>query len=128
MSNHLRRSWIALFALPVLALTPTSATAALHTPAAAAHVATTQARFGARGFGRRFPTTRPRTRYRYGPAYRRSPFHGAFRGILRAIGLAYVFHALFGWGAGGSPLGLLLLAGFVLWIATRVRRRRSVYW
>jgi hypothetical protein len=129
MSNHLRRGWIALLALPVLALTPTSASAALRTPAAAAHVAdTTQARFGGRGFGRRVPMFRPRTRYGYRPAYRRSPFHGVFRGILRAIGLAYLFHLLFGWGGGGSPLGLLLLAALVLWIATRARRRRRAYW
>jgi hypothetical protein len=129
MSNHLRRGWIALLALPVLALTPTSATAALHTPAAAIHVPTTQARLGGpRSFGRRPPMFRPRLRYRTRPAYRRSPFHGVFRGILRAIGLAYLFHLLFGWGGGGSPLGLLLLAALVLWIATRARRRRRAYW
>jgi hypothetical protein len=128
MSNHLRRGWIAFLALSVLALTPTSAQAALRTPAAAPHVTTSQARFGARGFGRRLPAYRPRTRPGYRPGYRRSPFHGVFRGVLRAIGLAYVFHLLFGWGAGGSPLGLLLLAGLVLWIATRARRRRRVYW
>jgi hypothetical protein len=128
MSNHFRRGWIALLALPVLALTPTAAPAALRTPAAAVHVPTDQARFGARGFGRRLPVYRPRTRYGYRPAYRRSPFHGLFRGVLRAIGLAYLFHLLFGWGAGGSPFGLLLLAALVLWLATRSRRRRRVYW
>jgi hypothetical protein len=128
MSNHLRRGWIALLALAALTLTPTSASAALHAPAAAGHVATTQARFGARGFGRRVPMYRPRSRYGYRPAYRRSPFHGLFRGVLRAIGLAYLFHVLFGWGAGGSPFGLLLLAALVLWLAGRPRRRRRVYW
>jgi hypothetical protein len=128
MSNHLRRGWIALLALPFLALTPTSASAALSTPTAAVHAPTTQARFGGRGFGRRVPVFRPRTRYGYRPAYRRSPFHGLFRGVLRAIGLAYLFHVLFGWGAGGSPVGLLLLGAFVLWLATRARRRRRVYW
>jgi hypothetical protein len=132
MSNHLRRVWIALLALPVLALIPTSGSAAVRTPAAAAHVVTTEARFGARGFGRRLPILRPSRRYgyrpgyRYRPAYRPSPFRGLFHGILRAIGLAYLFHLLFGWGSGGSPLGLLLLAAFVLWLATR--RRRRVYW
>jgi hypothetical protein len=132
MSNHLRRGWIALLALPVLASTPTpaSASVALRAPVAAVHVTTNQARFGARGFGRRLPGfgSRPRYGYRYRPVYRRSPFHGVFRGILRAIGLAYLFHVLFGWGAGGSPFGLLLLAAFVLWLATRARRRRRVYW
>jgi hypothetical protein len=132
MSNHLRRGWIALLAVPALALTPTTASAALKTPAAAVHAPSTQARFGARGFGRRAPLYSPRTRYgyryRYRPAYRRSPFHGLFRGVLRAIGLAYLFHLLFGWGAGGSPFGLLLLGALVLWLATRSRRRRRVYW
>jgi hypothetical protein len=128
MSNLLRRGWIALLALPVLALTPTSAPAALTPPAATVHVATTQARLGARGFGRRLPAFRQRSRYGYRPVYRRSPFHGLFRGILRAIGLAYVFHVLFGWGAGGSPFGLLLLAALVLWLATHARRRRRAYW
>jgi hypothetical protein len=130
MSNHLRRGWIALLALPVLALTPTTTTAAVRTHAAASHVTTTQARFGSRGFGRRVSPFRTRygNRYRYRPAYRRSPFRGAFRGILHALGLAYLFHLLFGWGGGGSPLGLLLLAGLVLWLATRSRRRRRVYW
>jgi hypothetical protein len=130
MSNHLRRGWIALLALSVLAVIPASATAAVRTSAAASHVTTTQARLGSRGFGRRVSPLRPRTRYpyRYRPAYRRSPFHGLFRGILHALGLAYLFHLLFGWGAGGSPLGLLLLAGLVLWLAARPRRRRRVYW
>jgi hypothetical protein len=132
MSNHLRHGWIALLALPVLALTtPTSASAALRTPAAAVHVVSTQSRLGLRGFGYR-------SRYGYRPSYRRpiyrrslyrrSPFHGVFRGILRAIGLAYLLHLLFGWGAGGSPFGLLLLAALVLWLATRSRRRRRIYW
>src|SRR4051794_1629763 len=128
MSNYLRRGWIALLALPVLALIPTSAPAALNTPTAAVHVTTDQARFGARGFGRRLPTYRPRTRYGYRPVYRRSPFHGLFRGVLRAIGIAYLFHVLFGWGGGGSPFGLLLLAVFVLWLAGHARRRRRAYW
>jgi len=128
MSNHTRRGWIALLALPALAMTPTSASAAPHPPAAAVHLTTTQARFGARSFGRRLPTYRPRTRYGYRPVYRRSPWHGAFRGILRAIGLAYLLHALFGWGAGGSPFGLLLLAAVVLWLASHARRRRRSYW
>jgi hypothetical protein len=124
MSNYFRRGWVALLALPALALTPTVASAAVRTPAVAAHVTTTQARLGVRGFGRRTPIFRPRSRYTYRPGYRRSPFHGLGRGILRAIGLAYLFHLLFGWGAGGSPLGLLLLVALIAWIATRRMRRR----
>jgi hypothetical protein len=128
MSNHLRRGLIALLALPVVALTPTSAPAAVRTPVAAVHIGSAQARLGSRGFGRRVPVFRTRSRYSYRPAYRRSPFHGLFRGIVRAIGIAYLVHLLFGWGAGGSPFGLLLLAALVLWLATRAGRRRRVYW
>jgi hypothetical protein len=50
-----------------------------------------------------------------------------FRGVLQALGIAYLAHLLFGWGGGGSPLGLLLLLGLVLWMATRSRRRRVMY-
>jgi hypothetical protein len=93
--------------------------------------AATQARLGgSRGF---FGS---RGRYGYGrrvtPGYGRrvSPFfgrrrHNVFRNVVRAIGIAYLVHALFGWGAGGgSPFGLLIVLAIFLWIATRLRRRR----
>jgi hypothetical protein len=51
------------------------------------------------------------------------PFRGAGRAILQALGLAYLFHMLFGWGAGGSPLGLILLVGIVVLLVSRMRRR-----
>jgi len=104
-------------------------------PAVAANgsksAAATQSRLGgSRGF------FGGRTRYSYGrrisPGYGRriSPFfgrrrHGVFRNVIRAIGIAYLVHALFGWGAGGgSPFGLLIVLAIFLWIASRMRRRR----
>jgi hypothetical protein len=91
-----------------------------------------QSRLG-RGFGRTSFRSRPRVapasrRYRRSP-YRARPHMGRrlFRGVLQALGIAYLAHLLFGWGGGGSPLGLLLLLGLVLWIATRSRQRRVVY-
>jgi MYXO-CTERM domain-containing protein len=90
-----------------------------------------QSRLG-RGFGRTSFRSRPRvapaSRYRRSP-YRARPHFGRriFRGVLQALGIAYLAHLLFGWGAGGgSPLGLLLLLGLILLVATR-RRRRVVY-
>lgn len=91
-----------------------------------------QARLG-RGFDRSTFRGRPRVapasrRYRRSP-YRARPHLGRrlFRGVLQALGIAYLAHLLFGWGAaGGSPLGLLLLLGLILWMAAR-RRRRVVY-
>ena len=81
-----------------------------------------------RGFGRRSPSVGVRPRYRSRP-YRR-PGLGVgrfFRGVLQFLGLAFLFNMLFGWGAGGSPLGLILLVGIVVWLATRRRRRRFAY-
>src|SRR3954470_11565122 len=112
---------LALGAAPAAAATP----AALPTGA----VKTTQARFGGgRGFGR--STYRSRPRYTPASRYRRSPFRARphfgrrlFRGFLQAMGIAYLAHMLFGLGARcGSPFGLLLLLGIVLWFATRRRR------
>src|SRR5215210_2785757 len=72
-------------------------------------------------FGSRY-RTRPYARPR---SYRRPSL---FRGILQALGLAYLFHMLFGWGpGGGSPLGLILVIGCVVWMVTRSRRRRYAY-
>ena len=68
------------------------------------------------------------TRPRYAPRSRDARPHSGrrlFRGFLHALGLAYLAHLLFGWGGGGSPFGLFLLAAIVLWLVTR-RRRRAV--
>jgi hypothetical protein len=116
-------------AVVLLALAPASTTALAANGSKSAGA--TQARIGgSRGF------FSGRSRYGYGrrvsPTYGRrvSPFsgfrrRGVFHNVLRAIGIAYVVHALFGWGAGGgSPFGLLIVLAIVLWIATRGRRRR----
>ena len=118
---------LALGAAPAAAATP----AALPTGA----VKTTQARFGGgRAFGRSTYRSRPRysptSRYRRSPYYRPRAHFGRrlFRGFLQALGIAYLAHMLFGLGAGGgSPFGLLLLIGIVVWMVTRMRRRRVAY-
>jgi hypothetical protein len=92
----------------------------------------TLARFGgSRGFGRGFgraPSYGSRGRYRSPGYYRRPrPFHGLGGAILRGLGIAYLFHALFGWGpGGGSPIGLLIIVAFVAWLVLR-RPRRPLY-
>jgi hypothetical protein len=112
-----------------LGTAPAAAAAPAGLPVAAAKA--NQSRLG-RGFGRTSFRSRPRVapasrRYRRSP-YRARPHVGRrlFRGVLQALGIAYLAHLLFGWGAGGSPLGLLLLVGLILWMATRSRRRRRV--
>jgi hypothetical protein len=96
---------------------------------------TTQAAFG-RGFGRQAPSlgSRPRVRPRYPSRYRsrsyQRPRRGighVFGGVLRALGLAYLFHALFGWGSGGSPLGLIVVIALIAVLLTRRPRRRIYY-
>src|SRR5919107_3402651 len=75
-----------------------------------------------RGFGRRSPSFGSRSRYPSPRrAYRRPGLGGGrfFRGVVQFLGLAFLFNMLFGWGAGGSPLGLILLVGIVVWLATR---------
>ena len=90
-------------------------------------VQTQQSRIGGfRGTRPNFGTRYRRPSYRTRPrAYRRP---NLFRGILRALGLAYLFHLLFGWGpGGGSPFGLLILLGLIVWLVTRRRARRVAY-
>jgi hypothetical protein len=36
-------------------------------------------------------------------------------------------NVLFGWGPGGSPLGLLIVFGVILWLVMRPRRGRPLY-
>jgi uncharacterized membrane protein len=126
MSKYIRLLPAALAVVLATTVVPPVASATVRSNAAPAQ--TTQARFGGRAF-RPAPGYRsrrwPRTPYRR--AYRPSPFRGFFGGLLKVLGLAYLAHLLFGWGAGGSPFGLFLLAAVVLWLATR-RRRRPLYW
>jgi hypothetical protein len=128
MSNHVRVLTLLLSSVLVTGPAAASAAAAGSGSAvrpAAGTPAPLQARLGGSrgGFGRRSPSF---GRRRALPSRRmtRSPFRGIGRSILHALGIAFLLHALFGWGAGGSPLGLLLLLAIVLWIATRRRRAR----
>src|SRR4051794_5738860 len=116
--------------LTAILLSLGAAPAAAAVPAAPVAVHVNQAGFATRGF-RGGLRSRPRvsTRPRYAPRNRYArPHFGRrlFRGFLHALGIAYLMHLLFGWGAGGSPFGLLLLGALVLWLVTR-RRRRVVY-
>jgi hypothetical protein len=115
--------------LLALGAAPAAAAAPAGVPVAVAKA--NRARLGGRGFGRGTFRSRPHVaptsrRYRRSP-YRARPHLGRrlFRGVLQALGIAYLAHLLFGWGAGGgSPFGLLLVLGLILWMATRRRRRR----
>jgi MYXO-CTERM domain-containing protein len=93
---------------------------------------TNQAALGRRGFGRRAPSFGSRSRYpsRYRARPHRRPGLGVghfFGGVLKLLGLAYLFNLLFGWGPGGSPFGLILLFGLIVLFATRRRRRPAYY-
>ena len=86
---------------------------------------------GARGgFGRSTRSSRPRSTPTRTSAQRRAADRRTAqrrrsigRSILQALGIAFLLNALFGWGAGGSPIGLLLVLAFIVWLATRRSRR-----
>jgi hypothetical protein len=134
--------FLAVVLVALLALVPAETIAAAPPTAAAAAAkprpaATNEARIGGRGFGRsgRSPIFGPRRPSVRRPAVRRPlnrrPLfrHGFFGSVLRALGIAYLVHMLFGWGpGGGSPLGLLIVLGVVVWLATRRRRRPPAYY
>src|SRR3954452_1622729 len=128
MSNRLRILLLSL-AAALMVGPATPAHAALTGPGKTV-LSPNEARFG-RGSGFRRPPVFSRTRrpVRRAPAYRRPGFsHGFFGGMLRALGIAYLVHALFGWGGGGgSPLGLPIVAGLVAWLFTRRRRQPLSY-
>jgi hypothetical protein len=133
MSNRFRILPLVLCAVLVPAVAAPAPAAAKAGPQSG--VSTKQSRlgrgFGGRGFGRRPAIrTRPRTGVRrpVRPFGRRSFARRFFGGVLKALGIAYLFHLMFGWGAGGSPFGLLLLAAIVLFLVTRRRRRRVAYY
>jgi hypothetical protein len=114
--------------LLALGAAPAAAAASPLPAAPAAALKAGQAGFAARGFRGGY-RSRPRTApaRRYAPSrYRNRPQLGRrlFRGVLQALGIAYLAHLLFGWGAGGSPFCLLLLAAIVLFAVSRLRRPR----
>jgi len=73
-------------------------------------------------------------RSRYPSRYRtrsyRRPRSGIgrfFGGVLKFLGVAYLVNMLFGWGSGGSPLGLIVLVALIALLMTRRPRRRVYY-
>jgi hypothetical protein len=120
-ATALRAAPVALVLAAALALAaPTAAPAKTFKTG---HGGATQLRFGGgRGFGSRGLGTR-RTTYPRRTAYPRLRTRGLGRSILRGLGIAFLLHALFGYGAGGSPIGLLLVFAFILWLVSRRRRR-----
>lgn len=133
---------LSLLALPVLPVASAGAATRVASSRAMAATATAKpvlaARFGfGRGFGARTGyRPRARTPFTRSPrTYRRAsrPFRprvGHFFGnLLRALGIAYLLHLMFGWGAGGgSSFGLLIVLAFVAWLVTRRRRRPLRYY
>jgi predicted lipid-binding transport protein (Tim44 family) len=121
-----------LISIPLVFAVPA---AQASTAPSAPKLQTTQAAFG-RGLGRRSPSfgTRPRARSHYPSRYRtrtsrrpRRGFGHVVGGVLKALGVAYLFHMLFGWGAGGgSPFGLLLLIALLAYAVGRTRGRRPM--
>ena len=55
----------------------------------------------------------------------RRPAGSIGRSVLRALGIAWLVSFLFGWGAGGSPFGLLLLGGLAFMFVRSLRLRRT---
>ena len=122
-----------LLAMPGTAAVAQSTTSTGSQAAPGGTTPNTESRIGGRGgFGRRTarPTVR-RTRPAQRRPVRRRPILGTgfFGSVLRFLGIAYLVNLLFGWGpGGGSPLGLLIVLGVILWLATRRRRRRPLYY
>lgn len=79
--------------------------------------------FGSRGFGSRGFGSRPRGFF--GGRSRLGRRTGFFRRALHALAFAYLLHLLFT--TPGGLVVLLLMIGLVLWLVTRLRRRRSAF-
>ena len=109
---------------PAPAVAAGAATAGSTTPASLVAPVTPLAVRGGGGF-----RSRPRARTNR-PVARRNPNTGRAlrnfsRGLLQALGIAFLLSLLFGIGPGGSPLGLLLLLGIIALIVVARRRRRQ---
>ena len=123
-----------LLAIPGTAAIAQSTTSSGSQAAPGSATPSNESRIGGRGgFGRRTRPTVRRTRPSTGarrPTTRRPLFgRGFFGSVLRFLGIAYLVNLLFGWGpGGGSSLGLLIVFGVILWLATRRRRRRPLYY
>jgi len=126
------------FILPLLISTLLVPAAPAHAATATAQTQPSQTNHAAlgRGFGRRAPSvgSRSRLRSRYPSRYRsrsyRRPRSGIgrfFGGVLKFLGVAYLVNMLFGWGGGGSPLGLIVLFALIMLLLTRRRRRPTYY-
>jgi hypothetical protein len=126
MSKYFGAVFAVLSTLALAGAAPAVASAA---PRAVTASPVQRAGFAVRTFGRRPAfTPRYRTRSPYSRSYRRPGlFHGFFGGMLKLLGIAYLFHLLFGIGAGGSPLGLLLLVALIAYFAGRRRSRPMAY-
>lgn len=82
----------------------------------------------ARG-GRSFGGGRSRARTPSAQRARR-PINGrrVASSVLRALGIAYLFHLVFGIGdGGGSPIGLFIILGLVAFFVVRSRNRRRMH-
>jgi Flp pilus assembly protein TadB len=80
---------------------------------------------GARGgFRSRSRSVSPRANARQRAA-QRARNRSVVNNVLRFLGIAWLASVLFGIGSGGSPLGLLLVGAFVLWLVVRSRRARE---
>jgi hypothetical protein len=109
------------------AATPGSVAARSMSPASSIRGHVVLARLGrGTGYGSsaRSRYGRSRSNRRASRPYR--PRVGHFFGnVLRALGIAYLLHMIFGWGGGGgSPFGLFLVLALIAWVLTRRRRAR----
>ena len=130
----MRRALLIAMTLAVCALGPAGAGVSLadaeRAPAARTSTVGDGTLLAARGGGRSFGGSRSRSRSGRPISPRRpASRRNIGRSILRALGLAWLFSVLFGWGpGGGGPFGLLLLLALVLLFVAAFRRRRHPAW
>lgn len=134
MFTVLKRSWayaLAVLMLGFAAVPATAAAAPAGGPQAAVsapHTELARLSFGGRGYSggsRGFFGGRSRGFFggRRGFFGGRSRGRGFFRRVLHALALGYLLHLLFT--TPGGLLVLLLMVGLVVWLMSRLRRRRT---